>query len=287
MITLIQLSDCHLLKDKDKAAYSGIAPYHSLENVLQSVVADIARGFKSVEHKHIEEAPSGKAEDEVSGEAITNTTLLVTGDISGDHSPESYQHFLDLMDEYIAPLNLSWFVLAGNHDNNPYFEKALGHRHLKRDKSLQFEHWHIHGMDTRVDGNTHTSGGEVSESDVQALEHALKASSTVNHVIALHHHVLPSNSWMDKHFLANAKRVVSLSERYPQVKALIHGHVHSPLRQHIGQGATPSFGSPSTCWQWEMQQEFGVSHELPGYQVISLFDDGGITVSIERVALAP
>ncbi|HCY27547.1 MAG TPA: 3',5'-cyclic-nucleotide phosphodiesterase, partial [Alteromonas macleodii] len=27
MITLIQLSDCHLLKDKNKTGYAGIAPY--------------------------------------------------------------------------------------------------------------------------------------------------------------------------------------------------------------------------------------------------------------------
>jgi len=286
VITLIQLSDCHLLKDKNKAAYGGIAPYHSLENVLQSVVADIAQGFKSVEDEHIGEAPSGKAEDEASDEAITNTTLLVTGDISGDHSPESYQHFIGLMKQYIGPLHLDWFVLAGNHDNNPHFEQALGHRHLNHDKSLKFKNWHIHGIDTRVDGNTHTSGGEVSDKDIQALEHALKAPSNVNHLIALHHHVLPSNSWMDKHSLANAERVVSLSEQYSQIKALIHGHVHSPLRQNIGQSNTPSFGCPSTCWQWEMQPEFGVSNALPGYQVVHLTNDGDVKVSVKRVGLA-
>ena len=88
---------------------------------------------------------------------------------------------------------------------------------------------------------------------------------------------------MDKHFLANAEALVSLTEQYAQIKALIHGHVHSPLRQLIGENSTLSYGCPSTCWQWEMQLAFGVSNDAPGYQVIELHEDGVVDVSIERV----
>ena len=272
MITLLQLSDCHLLKDKEKVGYAGIAPYHSLARVLQNAVSpyikrstddgNVSQPLRDNEHKVI---------------------MLVTGDISGDNSLESYRHFTALMEHYLAGADIEWYVLAGNHDNNPHFEAVLGERTLKSDKPIVCQRWHIHGLDTRSSSDIYTAAGELKNEDVCALEQALVSAPRNNHLVALHHHVLPSNSWMDKHYLDNASKVVALSEQYSQIKALIHGHVHSPLRQTIGTNRIPSYGSPSTCWQWKMQVEFGVSDEAPGYQVIELCDDGAVNVTVKRV----
>ena len=270
MTTLIQLSDCHLLKDKDKTGYAGIAPYDSLARVLSDIQNYIAQDVGS--------QPEQCAKHQV--------VVLVTGDISGDSSPESYQHFIALMEQHIEPANIEWFVLAGNHDNNPYFEKYVGSRHLQSNDSLSLCNWQLHGMDTRATSNMHTAAGEVKESDIQALEQSLTTSPQTNHLVALHHHILPSNSWMDKHSLVDAQRLVSLTDEYPQLKAFLHGHVHSPLRQQIGKHNTPSYGAPSTCWQWEMRPEFGVSNEAPGYQVMNLMDDGSVDVSVVRGKLS-
>ena len=267
MITLIQLSDCHLLKDKDRTGYAGIAPYDSLARVLSDIQNYIVQEVTS--------EPQQRAKHQV--------VVLVTGDISGDNSPESYQHFVALMEQHIKPANIEWFVLAGNHDNNPYFETYVGSRHLLSNESLILCNWQIRGMDTRATSSMHTAAGEVKESDIQALEQSLTTSPQTNHLIALHHHILPSNSWMDKHFLINAERLVSLADDHPQLRAFVHGHVHSPLRQHVGKHQTPSYGSPSTCWQWEMQHEFGVSSDAPGYQVFKLNDDGSVDVRVIRV----
>ena len=120
MITLIQLSDCHLLKDKDKTGYAGIAPYDSLARVLSDIQNYIVQEVAS--------EPQQRAKYQL--------VVLVTGDISGDNSPESYQHFIALMEQHIEPAGIEWFVLAGNHDNNPYFEKYVGCRHLQSNDSL-------------------------------------------------------------------------------------------------------------------------------------------------------
>lgn len=265
MIKLIQLSDCHLLKDKNKTGYAGIAPYDSLERTLLHAV----NHAEQFEANNSSMAPS--------------CFMLITGDISGDNTPESYQHFIALMDKYVDRANIAWFVLAGNHDNNAHFETYLGDKQLNSDNPLTFQNWHIHGMDTRALDSTYTAAGEVKGGEIHDLTQAVAQLPDNNHLIALHHHILPSNSWMDKHFLANAEALVSLTEQYAQVKALIHGHVHSPLRQLIGENSTPSYGCPSTCWQWEMQLGFGVSNDAPGYQVIELQEDGVVDVSIERV----
>ena len=273
MITLIQISDCHLFKAKDKTGYAGIAPYHSLTRVLiavREVLADIADSKK----QSVNQGTTGQEQKIV---------MLVTGDVSGDNSPESYQHFIALMKQHIEPENIEWFVLAGNHDNNPHFESYLGSRHLQSTNPISFLNWQIHGMDTRSASDDYTAAGEVKESDAIALKHSLSASPHTNHLIALHHHILRSKSWMDKHFLANAKRLELLINEYPQIKALVHGHIHFPLRQKIGANNTPSYGSPSTCWQWQMRAEFGVSEDAPGYQVINLMDDGTVDVRVTEV----
>ena len=277
MITLIQLSDCHLLKDKNKTGYAGIAPYKSLARVLSSIQEYV------VDSADIKNYVAQKAASESEQRAKHQVIVLVTGDISGDNSSESYEHFIALMEQYIEPANIEWFVLAGNHDNNPYFEKYLGSRHLKSNDPISFPNWQIHGLDTRAITNKQTAAGEVKESDIQALEQALIRSPQANHLVALHHHILPSNSWMDKHSLVDAQRLVSLTDEYPQLKAFLHGHVHSPLRQQIGKHNTPSYGSPSTCWQWEMRPDFGVSNEAPGYQVMNLMGDGTVNVAVFRV----
>ncbi|WP_346993380.1 hypothetical protein [Alteromonas gracilis] len=46
MTTLFQISDCHLLKNKDKTGYKDIAPFHSLEAVLKAVQADVRKVHK-------------------------------------------------------------------------------------------------------------------------------------------------------------------------------------------------------------------------------------------------
>jgi len=277
VITLIQLSDCHLLKDKNKTGYAGIAPYKSLARVLSSVREYV------VDSADIKNHAAQRAASEPEQRAKHQVIVLVTGDISGDNSPESYEHFIALMEQYIESANIEWFVLAGNHDNNPYFEKYLGSRHLKSNDPISFPNWQIHGLDTRAITNKQTAAGEVKESDIQALEQALIRSPQANHLVALHHHILPSNSWMDKHSLVDAQGLVSLTDEYPQIKAFLHGHVHSPLRQQIGKHNTPSYGSPSTCWQWEMRPDFGVSNEAPGYQVMNLMGDGTVNVTVVRV----
>ena len=95
MITLIQLSDCHLLKGKDKTGYAGIAPYDSLARVLSDIQNYIVQEVAS--------EPQQRAKHQV--------VVLVTGDISGDNSPESYQHFIALMEQHIEPANIEWFVV--------------------------------------------------------------------------------------------------------------------------------------------------------------------------------
>ena len=75
----------------------GIAPYKSLARVLSSVREYV------VDSVDIKNYVAQKAASEPEQRAKHQVIVLVTGDISGDNSPESYEHFIALMEQYIEP----------------------------------------------------------------------------------------------------------------------------------------------------------------------------------------
>jgi len=280
VIELIQISDCHLFKDKSKVGYGGIAPYLSLETILRQV----SERIRLCEKNHASD--TAKQHQQTNDVAQVVTTILVTGDITGDDTLESYMHFLSLMSQHIDSIGVDWYVIAGNHDNNPHFERIFAKRILCSGHPVTIGDWQVHGMDTRCANEPHSAKGEVNSHDVFMVSGAIEQASSKHHLVALHHHIKPSNSWMDKHRLFNAERIDAMASKYTQIKGFIHGHVHHPLRQQVGEHETPSFGSPSTCWQWEMQTTFGVSENSPGYQVIQLHSEGILSCEVYRTDLA-
>ena len=260
MKTVIQFSDCHLLQDTSRKGYGGISPYHSLERLL----AQLAQNSNT---------------QKVSADVAD--VVLITGDISGDDSPASYTHFLDLMERFV---DVPWYVIAGNHDANPHYDEYLAPHMLSSKSPLHIGNWCIHGLDTRPKQMAKGAQGEIDTQELICIERSLGTNNHKHHLLALHHHILPSNSWMDKHNLVNAERLIEWLDSVKVINHIIHGHVHSPLRQQVGRDNINSFGCPSSCWQWEMQADFGVSNEQPGYHHICLYDDGEASVSIKRLS---
>ena len=248
MSTLLHISDCHLFGDTTRQGYGAINPQLSLKQILIDA-------FKLCENI---------------------SAVIVTGDISGDDSLASYQHFTILMENHVTtPV----YVIAGNHDNNPHFD-TLSAYHLVAGKPVELGDWQIHGLDTRFDG----ARGQVDTQELKAIGKQVTENSHRHHLLAMHHHASPSESWMDKHDLSNADAFLHWVEEGIALAAIIHGHVHSPLRYTLGtDNPVPVMGCPASCWQWEMASEFALSHEQPGYQLIRLHDDGTLTCDIKRI----
>ncbi len=244
MKRLVQISDCHLLADPARDAY-GINPALSLKSVLTAAMQC---------HPDV---------------------VLVTGDISGDDSAASYQLFQRLMEDSAG--NTPWFVIPGNHDLNPHYDAQLTPRQLCAGDPLDLGSWQLHGMDTRYQGTL----GFARTSELSAIEQAMTAAPDCHHMVALHHHIEPSHSWMDRHKLTNAQDVAKWITRQPRLRAAIHGHIHSQSHYQIGDCAIMSV--PSTCWQWAMQPEFGVENIQPGYRELLLSEDGNWTTTIRRL----
>lgn len=249
MLSLVQLSDCHLFADKKQCGYAQINPYESLSRLL----AEVARQSPDV--------------------------LLVSGDLSGDGSTTSYQHFKQLINDYGIQSHL--LILPGNHDNTDILRQQFSPDNLWCDdpaaKPLVFGRWQIHLLNTK----TAATSGDLSQTALQQLEYSLQQEPQLFHLVAAHHHPLPCNAWMDNHGWQNGGDLVSVLVRYPSVKAMLYGHIHHASEQQLGECRFLS--SPSTCWQWAIQAQFGVSQQQAGYRTLVLADNGQLSTQIFRL----
>lgn len=228
---LVQLSDCHLFGCHEKTGYGDIAPVKSLKALLQQVMS---------------ESPDA---------------VVITGDISGDDSVESYTVFANLMKHYLR--KIPWRVIPGNHDNNAAFESVLATHWLRAGHPWSVGNVYVHGLDTRFRGTL----GLIDAVEIEATLAAYQHHACQQHLLCLHHHPVTTHSWMDKHRLHNVELLDKLLDD-TNITAIIHGHIHAETVAKLQ--STPVYGAPSTCWQWQLGAAFGLDDCAPGYRVITM-----------------
>jgi len=241
-LTIAQISDCHLFADKYKAGYNHIQPYFSLEAILSDL------------------------------QQQQFDLLLVTGDISGDYSLQSYQHFLSLWQN--SDLNCCLKLLPGNHDCIETMSALFAPEQLWFDV-VEYDHWQIHLLNTKGQGTL----GELAAEPFLQLQHRIDSSGK-HQLLAMHHHPVDSHSWMDKHHWFNKQDFCDWAQQQLQIKAMLYGHIHTDRHQSLAHIDT--WACPSTCWQWQHSSEFAVSDEAPGYRLSHLMQDGSIKTQVYR-----
>jgi Icc protein len=244
---IIQISDCHLFADTSKVGYNNINPFCSLERVL---------------------AQCKEQKPEV---------LLVTGDISGDGTDQSYQHFARLVRETNIGCRIG--VIPGNHDNQKLLQANVLEEYLwlHQSRLVLPNQWHIHLLDTQY----RQTIGQISENQLTSLTEYVQQQSNEFHLIAAHHHPIPCGGWMDKHEWTNRQAFNALVAKHSSIKGVIYGHIHTAIETRIGQCLY--MACPSTCWQFANQESFSTTDLKPGYRVINLLENGQINTSIQRL----
>lgn len=242
---IIQITDCHLFADPEKAAYQYIKPYYSLQRVLADAV---------------------KQRPEL---------VVFSGDISGDDSAQSYQLFLQLLEQF--KLLGRTKVIAGNHDNNPFFDSYLASFNLAESAPICTDNWAIHGMDTRHQGTS----GWLDKDRLLQVHDNMQRTAVPYHMLFCHHHPINTNSWMDKHAWLNREEFIDWVSHNPQVKLVLYGHIHQQTSHRIGQ--CQLLGCPSSCWQFANSRAFSLAELAPGYRVVELCADGLFSSNIIRI----
>ncbi|MGR5132809.1 3',5'-cyclic-AMP phosphodiesterase [Vibrio alfacsensis] len=204
--------------------------------------------------------------------------ILATGDISQDHSAESYQRFA----EGIAPLEKDCFWLPGNHDYKPNMGSVLPSAQIQSvEHRLLGECWQLVLLDSQVVGVPH---GRLSDQQLSLLEEKLAENPQRHTLVLLHHHpLLVGSAWLDQHTLKDAEAFWQIVERFENVKGILCGHVHQDM--NVLHHGIRVMATPSTCVQFKPNSDdFALDSQSPGWRELELHRNGEITTQVSRLA---
>ncbi|MEO0770648.1 MAG: phosphodiesterase [Cyanobacteria bacterium J06649_4] len=263
-ITLAQISDTHLLADKE-AQLRGCNPLQSMQAVLQQA---------------LQAEPDG---------------LLLTGDLAHIGEVEAYKQ----LQGAIAPLGLPAYWLPGNHDdievmqtvlNSPPFDGLSAiDSPVITPRAIDLGAWQLL-MLSSVLPQAQFGEGYVCPQTLQWLQTELHRYPDKPTAIALHHHPVPINiDWVDQMQVQNASDLLFVLDSCPQVKLVTFGHIHLDFcnRRDRPNSHLPLFfyGCPSTHLQ--VTTETSTQREqLPGFRLFHLYADGTHQTQVQRLGMA-
>jgi 3',5'-cyclic-AMP phosphodiesterase len=201
---------------------------------------------------------------------------LCTGDISQDNSQSSYRRFHDA----VSQLGAAQYWIAGNHDEIPRMQQALGTGNACFARAFSLPGWRIVLLNSNVVGEVH---GRLGPAELEFLDAELAASREQSVLVCLHHNCVPvAAAWLQQHALRNSDELFAVLDQYQHVKAVLFGHIHQELVHERKQ--VLYLGSPSTCIQFHpTSNEFKLDDINPGYRWLELFDNGELRTGIRRV----
>lgn len=201
--------------------------------------------------------------------------ILLTGDLSQDDSPESYEYLYAA----IAPLNIPTYWLPGNHDQNlEALVEILSEPPCSPHKVFQQGGWQIILLGTMQPQQIQ---GRLAQEALDWLEEQLQAEPALPTLVALHHHPVPIGSaWMDRINLENADEFLAVCDRYPQIQVVLNGHIHQVLDET--RNGIRFLGSPSTCIQFVPQREEMIIDDTkgPGFRILDLKANGQLDTEV-------
>ena len=247
-LRILQITDTHLFGDPQQDLL-GIRSWDSFQAVLTSVQQD-QEPFDLV---------------------------VVTGDISQDDSPASYQAFANAVQVFNRPV--VW--LPGNHDDGLIMPELLSQQPLSSANRVLSEHWQLLMLDSQVRGFTF---GELAPQQLEFVSQSLAEYPDHYTLVFVHHNPVPVGSrWLDQHRMKNGEALLSLLAQHDNARGVVWGHVHQDWQQqrdHLHLIATPS-----TCIQFKPRSEqFALDKRPPGYRYLHLASNGELSTDLRRLA---
>lgn len=197
------------------------------------------------------------------------------GDITQDHSLESYVQFLRLVEQAKLGCPVVW--LPGNHDELAYFEQAfkgIDPNIIHPAKWLNTPHINIALCNSKSD----TPAGWVTEPHMAELQHIIRQNPK-DTLVFCHHHPLPIKGYLDKHILENGIQFLRTLAGTQNVKHVFHGHVHHSYQECFEDMTI--YATPATCIQFVkhspdwLQEDWG-----PSYRLINIDSLSRVTTQI-------
>jgi len=185
--------------------------------------------------------------------------LVITGDLADDGSSAAYRR----VDQLLADFPLPAYALPGNHDSYEKMGAAL--KIVGTPRQIKLGNWRLVFLDSN-----------------RAADPVFLAGLPPNEHIALfmHHHPVPVGSaFLDDLGLPAAEEFWEQAEKFGDIKAVFHGHVHQEF-EAVKKGVK-IYGAPATSIQGLPEQStLKIEHAIPGWREITLQDDGTVKTEV-------
>jgi Icc protein len=208
LINILQISDTHLLKDPSGELW-GTKPYPNFSKIIKHIKNNFFRP----------------------------DLVLLTGDLSQDSTPESYQHLVNTLAGFSAKI----YFVPGNHDVLTVMQQVFQNSSILFDKLIYLNSWAIILLNSVAIGKV---SGVLSPQELTFLESSLEKTRHLKTIVALHHHpVTIQSQLMDQYILENREEFLKIIYNKPQVKIVLFGHVHQVFETCINKIAFLSCAS--------------------------------------------
>lgn len=203
--------------------------------------------------------------------------ILLTGDLSQDNSPASYQRIVEQFKDFACPI----YWTPGNHDAPDIiptvFNKSVN---FKEDKAIVCGNWQFILLNSHYPKHVE---GFLGRAELSRLERYLLQNPKHHTMLFLHHPPIEIHcKWLDPLMLKNANDLFDVIDQHPNVRGIFCGHIHQEFEtQHQG---VPIMSVPSTCFQFLPESvQFAIDQKAPGYRWLDLSPNGSFKTGIERV----
>ena len=165
--------------------------------------------------------------------------ILATGDLSEDGGQGSYRQLELLLNLPGVPV----LALPGNHDDLVLLATAFPGSPVGNIAVSRHGPWQIIRLNSCVPSKPE---GYLDKSTLDELDEFLASHEEHPCLVALHHQpVTVGSPWIDKYRLMDADGFLQLLDKYPNVKAVVWGHVHQVFETKRNE--TVMLGGPSSA----------------------------------------
>lgn len=214
--------------------------------------------------------------------------IVFTGDLSQDHTEQSYQNFVDAVQK--SRIKLPIFYVAGNHDEQGLLDKYFSTAPFMSGAIVELEKWQIQLITSKSD----TPAGFVSDLSFEKLNASIDMKKW--QLLMMHHHPIDVGYFIDKHGLQNKQTFWQKIAAHNNIRAIACGHVHGAMtlthmpvmNKSEKEYKEPPIAEPVmlyTCPATSIQFDPTVDgvaalDKGPGYQLFHLHADGSLQTEV-------
>jgi len=234
-LNIAQISDCHLFADKNNR--------HCGANVYQNLVAVLEQ------LKHNQQVD----------------LIVFTGDLTQDHSDESYKLFVETI--RMCQIEVPVYYLPGNHDDLEKLDEHLIGFPFNQEKVINCNNWQI----ILLNSTSENPAGHLSSQSLTWLQQAVDPKK--QQLLMMHHHPVDVGFFIDRHGLTNQDEFWQTLTGITSIKAVACGHIHQALdlMSVHSHRPLPVYTCPATSLQFNREMDtVNDNGQGPGYRLFTL-----------------